>query len=259
MGAVDSVSYPGANGVPIQMWVVKPPDFDPAKKWPLFLLLHGGPHVGITDLWTFRWNAQLFAGWGYVTAWHNFHGSSGFGDAFTDSINPDRTTLPYQDTIAAARWFQAQPWIDPARMVAGGGSYGGYLASVLLGREHPFQALIAHAPVYNNYTQMAADYASSEARFAEFWEDRATFEATSPHLLAGNFRTPTLVIHGQQDVRVPVNHGVELFQTLQIRGVPSRFIYYPNENHWILRPQNSVFWYREVRRWIEEYATPGPQ
>lgn len=257
MGAVESVSYPGANGVPIQMWVVRPPDFDPGRRWPLFLLLHGGPHVGITDLWTFRWNAQVFAGWGYVTAWHNFHGSSGFGDAFADSINPDRTTLPYQDTIAAARWFEAQPWIDPARMVAGGGSYGGYLASVLLGREHPFQALVAHAPVYNNYTQVAADYAASENRFAEFWEDPATWQATSPHMQAGSFRTPTLVIHGQQDLRVPVNHGVELFHALQIRGVPSRFIYYPNENHWILRPQNSVFWYEEVQKWIASYAPPG--
>lgn len=258
MGAVESVTYRGANGAPIQMWVVKPPNFDPAQRWPLFLLLHGGPHVGITDLWTFRWNAQVFAGWGYVTAWHNFHGSSGFGDAFADAINPDRTTLPYQDTIAAADWFKAQSWIDPERMVAGGGSYGGYLASVLLGRAHPFKALIAHAPVYNNYTQMAADYAGTENRFAEFWEDPATWQATSPHMQAANFNTPTLVIHGQNDLRVPVNHAIELFQTLQIRGVPSRLIYYPNENHWILRPQNSVFWYAEVRRWIEAFATPGP-
>jgi dipeptidyl aminopeptidase/acylaminoacyl peptidase len=260
MGAVESVTYTGANGVPIQMWVIKPPGFDPNRRYPVMLLLHGGPHVGITDVWTYRWNAQVMAGWGYVVAWHNFHGSSGFGDAFADSINPDRTTLPYRDTIAAADWLAAQPWVDPGRMAAAGGSYGGYLATVLLGREHPFRTLVAHAPVYNNYTQLAADYATAPGRFAPYWEDRAMFEATSPHMRAGSFNTPTLVIHGQQDLRVPVNHGVELFQTLQVRGVPSRFIYYPNENHWILRRQNSLFWYDGVREWVDEYtsATSSP-
>jgi dipeptidyl aminopeptidase/acylaminoacyl peptidase len=257
MGKVENVSYRTANGATIQMWVVKPPDFNASKKYPLMLLLHGGPHVGITDQWTYRWNAQVFAGWGYVTAWHNFHGSSGFGDAFTDAIQPDWATLPYQDTIAATDWFKRQRWIDSDRMVAAGGSYGGYLAALLLGREHPFKALIAHAPVYNQYTQIGADYGSNENRYYEAWEDPARFQATSPHMSAANFKTPTLVIHGQLDLRVPVNHGIELFNTLQKQGVPSRFIYYPNENHWILRPQNSLFWYKEVRSWIEAYAPPG--
>lgn len=256
MGSVESVTYSGSNNVPIQMWVVKPPNFDPTRRYPMILLLHGGPHVGITDAWSYRWNAQLMAGWGYVVAWHNFHGSSGFGDAFADSINPDRTTLPYQDTIAAADWFIAQPWIDSTRMAAAGASYGGYLATVLLGREHPFKTLVAHAPVYNNYTQLAADYAMTIDRFAPYWENEAQFEATSPHMRAAHFNTPTLVIHGQQDLRVPVNHGVELFATLQQRGVPSRFIYYPNENHWILKRQNSIFWYDNVEEWIARYVAP---
>ena len=124
-GRYESVTYKGSGGKDIQMWVVYPPGFDPAKKYPLYLILHGGPHNGVQDAFTFRWNAQVFSGWGYVTAWHNFHGSSGFGQAFADSINPDWATKPYEDTIAAAEWFARQPWIDRDRMAAGGGSYGG--------------------------------------------------------------------------------------------------------------------------------------
>ena len=257
MGKVESVTYAGANGDPIQMWVVYPPGFDPAKKYPLFLLLHGGPHNGITDVWTYRWNAQVFAGWGYVVAWHNFHGSSGFGQQFTDSINPDQATLPYGDTIKATEWFMAKPWIDAERMVAGGGSYGGYLATTLLGREHPFKALIAHAAVYNEYTQIGSDYGAEKARFYQYWEKPAEFQANSPHMAAANFKTPTLVIHGQLDQRVPVNHGMELFNTLQTKGIPSKFVYFPDENHWVLKPQNSLFWYEQVKDWVTHYAAPG--
>lgn len=234
-----------------------PAGFDPAKKYPLFLLLHGGPHNGITDAWTYRWNAQVFAGWGYVVAWHNFHGSSGFGQQFADSINPDRTTLPYTDTIKATEWFMAKPWIDTERMVAGGGSYGGYLASVLLGREHPFKALIAHAAVYNSYTQIGSDYGAEKDRFFQYWEQPERFHAYSPHMAAANFKTPTLVIHGQLDQRVPVNHGMELFNTLQTKGIPSKFVYFPDENHWVLKPQNSLFWYEQVKDWVTHYAAPG--
>jgi dipeptidyl aminopeptidase/acylaminoacyl peptidase len=256
-GKVESVTYKGANNADIQMWVVYPPNFDPSKKYPAFLLLHGGPHNAITDTWTWRWNAHVFAGWGYVVAWHNFHGSSGFGQNFTDSINPDWATLPYEDTIKAAEWLKSRPSIDGERMVAGGGSYGGYLASILLGRPNPFKALIAHAAVYNSFTQIANDGGHQQAREYEFWENPQAFAARSPHTAAANFTTPTLVIHGQLDYRVPVNHGFELFNTLQKRGVDSRLVYYPDENHWILKPQNSIHWYKEVRAWIERYAPPG--
>jgi len=258
-GRVESVTYEGAEQHPIQMWVVYPPGFDATKKYPLYLLLHGGPHNGVTDSWTFRWNAQVFASWGYVVAWHNFHGSSGFGQTFADSINPDRISLPYEDTIRAANWFQAQPWIDTERLVAGGGSYGGFLASTLLGREHPFKALVAHAAVYNEFTQYAADYGASKRRFFEFWEKPEEFARYSPHTSAGNFKTPTLVIVGQLDQRVPLNHGIELFNTLQNRGVESRLIYYPDENHWVLKSQNSLNWYQEVHDWLTKFAAPGAQ
>ncbi len=256
LGAFESVTYAGANGDPIQMWVNYPPNFDRSKKHPLFLLIHGGPHNAITNGMQFRWNAQVFGSWGCVTGWPNFHGSSGFGQAFTDSINPQQDALPYEDVIRAAEWFAKQPWIDSGRMAAGGGSYGGYLTSILLGRQHPFRALVAHAAVYNWYTQMGADYSSEVRRFGPFWtpEQRKVFEAGSPHFGAANFATPTLVLHGQKDLRVPVNHGFELYHALLQKGVPTRLVYFPDENHWVLKAQNSLVWYREVKRWLEEHA-----
>lgn len=258
LGTYESVTYNGANGRPIQMWVHYPPGFDRTKQYPLFLLIHGGPHGAITDGFHFRWNAQTFASWGYVTAWHNFHGSSGFGQEFTDAINPDWLTLPYEDTRLAAAWFAAQPWIDAERMVAGGGSYGGYLSSILLGREHPFKALVIHAAVYNMYSQLAADFAVHTERFGDYWENDI-YRQISPHYFAGDFRTPALIIHGQLDYRVPVGQGFELFRTLQHRGIDSRLVYFPDENHWILKPNNSLYWYDQVRSWLAKYAPPGPQ
>ena len=151
----------------------------------------------------------------------------------------------------------SKPYVDRDRMAAGGGSYGGYLATTLLGREHPFKTLIAHAAVYNMYTQIAADYGAEKPRFGYFWEKPEEFARISPHTSAENFRTPTLVIHGQLDMRVPVNHGIELFNILQSRGVPSQLVYFPDENHWVLKPQNSLFWYRTVREWLAKYVPPG--
>jgi dipeptidyl aminopeptidase/acylaminoacyl peptidase len=142
-------------------------------------------------------------------------------------------------------------------MAAGGGSFGGYLASILLGRAHPFKALVAHAAVYNWYTQYGADYGAGKRRHGEHWAKPEIYRTSSPHYAAANFKTPTLVIHGQLDYRVPLNHGIELFQTLQNRGVRSRLVYYPDENHWILKPNNSLFWYAQVRGWIQEFAGAG--
>jgi dipeptidyl aminopeptidase/acylaminoacyl peptidase len=257
-GSYESVTYEGANGDEVQMWINFPPGFDRSREWPLYLLMHGGPHNGIIDSFHYRWNAQVFSGWGYVTAWPNFHGSSGFGQKFADSINPRQDDLPYVDTIKAAEYLAAQPWIDADRMAAGGGSFGGYLASILLGREHPFQTLVAHAAVYNSLTQYGADYGAGQRRFGEHWEQPSLFAEISPHTKAGNFDTPTLVIHGERDYRVPLNHGLELFQTLQNRGVRSRLVYYPNENHWVLKGQNSIHWYETKRDWLKEFIGAGP-
>jgi dipeptidyl aminopeptidase/acylaminoacyl peptidase len=255
LGTYESETYAGANGAPIQMWVNYPPGFDKSKKYPVFLLIHGGPHNAITNAMQFRWNAQVFGSWGYVTAWPNFHGSSGFGNAFTDSINPQQDALPYRDVIAATEWLAAKPWIDADRMVAGGGSYGGYLTSIILGRSHPFKALVAHAAVYNWYTQVGADYAYEMPRFGGFWtpEQQAVFKNGSPHYGAANFSTPTLVVHGQRDLRVPVNHGIELYHALLQKGVPTRLVYFSDENHWVLKPGNSLVWYREVKDWLDKH------
>ena len=256
-GKVDSITYKGAQGADIQMFVVYPPGFDPAKKYPTYMLLHGGPHSAMTDSVQWRWNAHVFASWGYIVTWHNFHGSSGFGQAFADSINPDWVTLPYEDTIKAAQWLMAQPFVDKERMTAGGGSYGGYLTTILLGRDHPFKTLVAHAAVFDSYTQIASDYGAEKPRFYSYWEKPEEFARISPHTMAANFKTPTLIIHNQMDMRVPVNNGIELFNILQSKGVPSKLVYFPDENHWVLKPQNSLFWYRTVKDWLAKYAEPG--
>ena len=258
-GRVESVTYKGARGDDIQMWVVYPPGFDASKKYPLLMLLHGGPHNGIQDAVQWRWNAEVMAGWGYVVTWHNFHGSSGFGNAFADSINPDWITMPYEDTIKAADTMLAKPFIDRERTVAAGASYGGFLATTLLGRPHPFKALVAHAAVYDLYTQQGSDYGAEAERFFNFWDRPEEFQKYSPHMSAGNFKTPTLIVHNQLDLRVPLSHGIQLFNTLQKRGVPSKLVMYPDENHWVLKPQNSLFWYQTVRDWVATYAPPGAQ
>jgi dipeptidyl aminopeptidase/acylaminoacyl peptidase len=258
LGRHESVTYTGSDGKPIQMWIGYPPGFDPTKKYPLYFLLHGGPHSGVTDGFAYRWNTQVFSSWGYVVAWHNFHGSSGFGEAFAGSIDPDWATKPYQDTIAAAEWLARQPWIDKTRMAAGGGSYGGYLASLLLGRPHPFKTLVVHAGVSDRFAQYGADYGASKKRYGEFWEHDALYRKISPNLSAGSFNTPTLVIHGALDYRVPDTQAFELFNILQNRGIKSRMIYYSNENHWVLKPQNSLFWYDSVHKWLRDYIGDGP-
>ncbi|MCL1039318.1 S9 family peptidase [Shewanella submarina] len=257
VGTYESVTYKGHNGQDIQMWVHYPPGFDKSKKYPLMMLVHGGPHNAITDGFHYRWNAQTFASWGYVTAWPNFHGSSGFGQEFADSINPDWKNKSLDDVLKAADWFKAKPWIDSNRMVAGGASYGGYLTSIILGSEHPFKALLIHAAVYNMYSQMSADFAVHSTRFGHYWEKPEIYKSISPHYFAGNFNTPTLVIHGQLDYRVPVGQGFELFRTLQSRGVESRMIYFPDENHWIMKPNNSIYWYNQVEDWMTKFAEPG--
>ncbi|GLP96214.1 alpha/beta hydrolase family protein [Paraferrimonas sedimenticola] len=257
MGTYESVTYKGYNDQDIQMWVHYPPGFDKSKKYPLMMLIHGGPHNAISDGFHYRWNAQTFASWGYVTAWPNFHGSSSFGQEFTDSINPDWKNKSLEDVLKAADWFKQQDYIDSERMVAGGASYGGYLTSIILGQEHPFNALLIHAAVYNMYSQMASDFSVHGTRFGQYWDKPEIYKSISPHYFAENFNTPTLVIHGQLDYRVPVGQGFELFRTLQSRGVESRMIYFPDENHWIMKPNNSIYWYNQVEDWMTRFAEPG--
>ncbi|QIR13418.1 alpha/beta hydrolase family protein [Shewanella aestuarii] len=258
MGTYESVTYKGYNDQDIQMWVHYPPGFDRSKKYPLMMLIHGGPHNAISNGFHYRWNAQTFASWGYVTAWPNFHGSNSFGQDFADSINPDWKNKSLEDVFKATEWFKQKDWIDNERLVAGGASYGGYLTSIILGqKEQPFNALFIHAAVYNMYSQMAADFSVHSPRFGNYWDNPEIYQSISPHYYAENFNTPTLVVHGQLDYRVPVGQGFELFRTLQTRGVESKMIYFPDENHWIMKPNNSIYWYNQVEQWMTRFAEPG--
>jgi dipeptidyl aminopeptidase/acylaminoacyl peptidase len=259
-GRVENVWYEGADGARVQAWIVYPPDFDPARKWPLINMIHGGPH-GITgDDFHFRWNMQVLAAPGYVVIGPNFHGSTSFGQEFAISIHGSHADKPYRDVMKATDFMVARGYIDESRMAAAGGSYGGYLVSWIAGRTDRFAALVNHAGVYNLISQFASD--STLHREAAYggtpWADLDTLNAANPAKFAHEFTTPMLVIHGELDYRVPVGQGLELYGVLQGKGVPSRFVYYPDENHWILKPQNSLFWYETSRQWLEKYVRPGP-
>jgi dipeptidyl aminopeptidase/acylaminoacyl peptidase len=260
LGEVKDVTFKGADDEDVQMWVVYPPGFDPKKKWPLLQVVHGGPHNGITTDFHYRWNLHLFASKGYVVGCINFHGSSGFGQAFTDSITGDMGTKPLTDVLKGTDYLETQPYIDKSRTTAAGASYGGFMMAWLNGHTDRFKALVCHAGVYNWHSMMASDYVRSRERplGALPWGDQGKIDKQSPQRFAANFKTPTLVSHGERDFRVPVTQGLEFYSTLRLKGVPTRLIYFPDENHWILKPQNSRLWYREVFAWLDKYAGHGP-
>ncbi|MCS6977164.1 MAG: S9 family peptidase [Gemmatales bacterium] len=261
LGKVESVVISGADDRPVQMWIVYPPDFDPNKKWPLVQVVHGGPHNGIYSDFSFRWNPQLWAAQGWVIGIVNFHGSSGFGQDFTDSITGDLGTKPMIDILKATDWFEQHPWIDRNRMAAAGASYGGYMMAWLNGHTDRFKAMVCHAGVYNWHSMMASDLIRGRERAlgAKPWGgDLEKIDRQNAQRLAANFKTPTLVLHGEKDYRVPVTQGMEYYNTLRQKGVPTRFVYFPDENHWILKAPNSVVWHREVFGWLKKYIGSGP-
>jgi dipeptidyl aminopeptidase/acylaminoacyl peptidase len=259
LGKVESKTFQGADGRDVQHWVVYPPDFDPKKKWPLVQVVHGGPHSGIMSDFSFRWNLQLWATQGYVVGCVNFHGSSGFGQEFTDSITADLGKKPFADIMKSTDWFEKQPWIDKDRMAAAGASYGGYMMAWINGHSDRFKALVCHAGVYDWHAMMASDIVKARERAlgAPPWEGLDRVDRQSAHRLAANFRTPTLVLHGEKDYRVPITQGLAYYNTLRQKGVPARLVYFPDENHWILKPQNSLVWHREVFGWLEKYIGKG--
>jgi dipeptidyl aminopeptidase/acylaminoacyl peptidase len=260
LGKVESVTIKGADDEDVQMWVVYPPDFDPKKKWPLVQVVHGGPHNGIMSDFSFRWNLQLWAAQGYVVGCVNFHGSSGFGQKFADSITGDLGAKPLIDVMKGTEWFERQPWIDKDRMAAAGASYGGYMMAWMNGHTDRFKAMVCHAGVYDYHSQVASDLARGRERSlgAFPWDDPARVDRQSAQRYAKNFKTPTLVLHGEKDYRVPVTHGLEYYNTLKLKGVPSRLVYFPDENHWVLKPQNSLLWHREVFAWLDRFIGRGP-
>lgn len=256
MGEVEEIYFKGADGNDVQMFLLFPPDFDKTKKWPLLHLIHGGPHGTFGDDFHFRWNAQTFAAPGYITAMVNFHGSSSFGEDFAESIVGAHGDKPFRDIMKATDYLlKNYSFIDSTKMAAAGGSYGGYLVSWIAGHTDRFAALINHAGVYNLMGQFASDltHFREEAYGGSPWYNLENVIQYSPAHFAENFKTPMLVIHGEKDYRVVATQGLEIYGVLQGKGISSRLVYYPDENHWILTPQNSIFWYKEFNNWLERF------
>jgi dipeptidyl aminopeptidase/acylaminoacyl peptidase len=223
-------------------------------------VVHGGPHNAIPTDFHFRWNLQLLAAQGYVVACPNFHGSSGFGQKFTDSITGDMATKPFIDVMKATDYMESLSYIDKDRMAAAGASYGGYMMSWLNGHTDRFKAMVCHAGVYNWHSMMASDVVRGRQRpLGAFpWGDLKQIDKQSPQRFAADFKTPTLVMHGEKDYRVPVTQGFEYYNTLRMKGVPARLVYFPDENHWVLKPRNARLWMREFLAWLDKYVGHGP-
>lgn len=246
--------FSGAEGHSVQMFVLSPPDA-PTEPLPLVHLVHGGPHGVFGDQWHWRWNPHVFTAAGYRVALVNFHGSTGFGEAFTRSILGRWGDQPAADILAATDVLVAQGLADPARMALAGGSYGGYLVSWLAGATDRFKAIVNHAGVCDFQTQFASDVTQGRrlSMGGELWDDLAGLDRYNPIRQAAGFKTPMLVIHGVKDYRVPYNQGLTLYNVYQAMGLPARLVVYPDENHWILKPHNSRHWYGEVLGWLARW------
>jgi dipeptidyl aminopeptidase/acylaminoacyl peptidase len=258
-GEMREFTVAGADGEDVQVLVTYPPDFDARRKWPLMHSIHGGPHASHHDGWHFRWNTQVFAGQGYVVAAVNYHGSSGFGQAFLETIPGRYGEKEFADVEAATDFLIAQDYIDSSRLVATGGSYGGYMVAYMNGHTDRYKAYVCHAGCYDWMSMMATDGYSFFARElgAWHWDDEERVMRQSPHRYVKNAKTPTLVIHGELDYRVPAAQGLQYFNSLKARDVPARLVYFPDENHWILKPANSKLWYREFFDWLARHAPPA--
>ena len=249
------------EGGEMQMWILKPPGFDASKKWPLAYLVHGGPQGAWEDGWSYRWCPELWAAQGYVVALPNPRGSTGFGQKFVDEISGDWGGKCFDDLMKGVDYLEKLPYIDKERMGAAGASFGGYMMDFFQGNTTRFKTLITHCGVYN----FESMYAQTEELWFDEWEhggppwgkDRKSYEKFSPHRYAKNFKTPMLIIHNDLDFRVPVSQGHELFTTLQRLGIPSKFINFPDEGHWVLKPKNSEYWHKEVFAWLKKYVPPG--
>ena len=268
-----SVTIAGASGDAVQMWVVTPADFtadnstfkggrkkkrEAQRKWPLMQVIHGGPHTCWNDTWHWRWNMQLFAAHGYVVAGVNYHGSTGWGQEYISSINGDWGRRELADVEAGTDFLLATGCIDSQRVVAAGGSYGGFMVAFMNGnvRAKRYAAYVCHAGCYDWVSMMGSDgYFWFGQELGAFpWEDEARVLAQSPHHYAANFASPTLVMHGELDYRVPYYQGLAYYNTLRVEKVASRLVFFPDENHWIMKPQNSRLWYREFFDWCERHA-----
>jgi dipeptidyl aminopeptidase/acylaminoacyl peptidase len=256
--SVEEVNVTGGQGDPVQMWVVYPPGFDRKKKYPVLHAIHGGPHAASGDTFHYRWNNQVFAAQGYVVACVNYHGSSGFGYQFLDSITHRWGELELQDVEAGTDWLLKQTWCDRKRVYATGGSYGGYMVAWMNGHvpEGRYNAYVCHAGCFDWVAMFSDDAYGWHAKElgANYWDDPVKVHSQSPHAFARGMQTPTLVIHGALDYRVPDQQGLAYYNTLKAKGVDARLVWFPDENHWILKPRNSRLWYSEFFDWLKVHS-----
>ncbi len=259
LGEVREIEFEGFGGARVQMFVLNPPGFDPARKWPLVHLVHGGPHGIFGDQFHFRWNAQLFAAPGYVVGMVNFHGSTSFGQDFAASILGAHGERPFADVMAATDRLLAEGYIDEQRMAAAGGSYGGYLVSWIAGHTDRFACLVNHAGVYDTLSQYGSDVTLGRSRAygGEPWDGLEVIDLWNPARFASGFHSPMLIIHGENDYRVPHTQALAVYGVYKAKGVPARLVVYPDENHWILKPRNSRHWYGEVLGWLARFLDRG--
>ncbi len=261
---LDSFWFHSIGQVRVQGFLIKPPNFDPNKKYPVKFLIHGGPQGAWGDSWSYRWNAELFAANGYVVIMVNPRGSTGYGQAFVDGVNGDWGGKPFVDLMRGLDYAERHyPFIDKTRECALGASYGGYMANWMLGHTDRFRCIVTHDGMFNPVSA----YGTTEELWFNEWEFKGKpwdyygksaasdpYRKSSPALAAKNFKTPTLVIHSQLDYRLDVSEGYQLFTTLQRLNVPSKMLYFPDEGHWVLKPQNSQLWYKTVNDWVDEYT-----
>ena len=257
-GEVKDIHFRGSEDREIQAYLVLPPGFDPSRKWPLIEMLHGGPHGITPDQFHFRWNLQLLAARGYVVLAPNFHGSTSWGQSFAECIQGGWGDRPYRDAMAAVDAVIREGYIDESRMAATGASYGGYLVTWIAGQTDRFACIINHAGVGDTLAEYASDvtYGWGKDLGGEPWDGLEGVDRMNPIRLAKNFRTPMLITHGERDYRVPVDQGLQLYNILKAKGVPARLVVFPDENHWIMKPRNSRFWYGEVEQWLSRWLSP---
>ncbi len=256
MNAPETFWFDGAEGAKVQAMLIRPPKFDAAKKYPLLVVLHGGPQTMWSNAWGYRWNPQVFSGAGYVTLMINRRGSTGSGQKFTDEITNDWGGKAYIDVMNGVDYtLKKYPFVDGARMAAAGGSYGGYMADWMATHTGRFKAIVSHASTFDK----PAMWATEELWFEEHdmqgtpWTNPESYKKWSPSTYAsdlGKYKTPTLVIAGERDYRVPYTQSLEFFSALQRQGVPSKLVVFPDEGHWILKPQNAQFWYKTFLDWL---------
>ena len=260
--AFEELNTAGAEGAKVHSFILKPSGFDPKKKYPVLFLIHGGPQGAWHESWSYRWNPQVFAAAGFVVVMPNPRGSTGYGQQFTDDINSDWGGKVYEDIMGAVDEVEKKEWADADRFAAAGGSYGGYMVNWMLGHTQRFKAFVSHAGVYD-LRSMAGE--TEELWFPQWefkgmpWDNPDLYQRLSPSFYVNQFRTPTLVIHGERDYRVPYGQGLQLFSALQLKKVPSKLLVFPDEGHWVLKPQNSELWYKSFLEWIGEWTREKPK